>query len=182
MESNQARLRAFIAENNQALFRQLRLFVIRAGYQPDPLATELLSEVTVEALAHAERFEAARHPMSWLLGIGANLLRRRIADHARRNQREPLARDLYTDVEDAMSDGELFDWIVANTNNTQTDDKVNLLLADLSPEEGRIVRLAIIHNLSSETVAEALGINPGAARMRLHRALRRLRAAHQVAD
>jgi DNA-directed RNA polymerase specialized sigma24 family protein len=39
------------------------------------------------------------------------------------------------------------------------------------------LRLAVLHDLTGEALAQELGIKPGAARVRLHRALNRLREA-----
>ena len=73
----------------------LRVYALRAGLAGDEDTTgELLNSVVVEALAHAQRYDPARPPRAWLLGIAANLVHRRQVEMARLNQREPLASDL----------------------------------------------------------------------------------------
>jgi DNA-directed RNA polymerase specialized sigma24 family protein len=104
--ANQAHIRQFIAGENAALLRTLRMYVAKAGLASGEAARraaeDLLNEVVVEALEHAERFNPALAPMAWLLGIAANLIRRWQADLARRSRREPLARDLQ-DQDDPLS-------------------------------------------------------------------------------
>jgi DNA-directed RNA polymerase specialized sigma24 family protein len=53
------------------------------------------------------------------------------------------------------------------------------MLALVAPEDQRVLRLAILADFQRETLARELGISPVAARVRLHRALNRLRSAWQ---
>jgi RNA polymerase sigma-70 factor (ECF subfamily) len=55
-------------------------------------------------------------------------------------------------------------------------------LAQLSEEDQEMVTLIAWDGLSPTQAAQALGIEPGAARVRLHRARRRLRSALQQGD
>lgn len=186
-----SRLRQFIESEANGMLGTLRFYLFRAGLggrgQPlDSAADELLSEVIAEALAHEDRFVSTGQPRAWMLGIAANLVRRRQVEFARRDQREPLVRDLYPGLEEAMSDDELFDWMIqrADTDTIEQleqDQAAVALLNAVSPDDARVLRLAIINSLDGEALAQALGISPGAARVRLHRALNRLRAAHQEA-
>lgn len=182
------RLRQFIEHQSDALLSILRYYLYRAGLSGRDLpleaaARDLLNEVVAEALAHESRFDPAADPRAWLLGIAANLVKRRQQDLARRQQREPLVRDLHPDIEAGMSDDELFDWL-ADIAETMPDalelrQDVNQLLAAVSADDAHIVRLAIMNGLDGDSLAAKLGIAPGAARVRLHRALIRLRQAHQ---
>jgi RNA polymerase sigma-70 factor (ECF subfamily) len=184
--ANQDLLRQFIAEKNEALLGTLRLYVVRAGLaggrDAAPAATELLNQVVVQALAHAERFRPSGQPMAWLLGIAANLIRRRQAERATRNRREPLVRDLYAGVQDAWSEDELFDRVASldvgePIADWEANEAASAILAHVSEDDGRVLRLAILYDLNGRALAQELGITPGAARVRLHRALNRLRAA-----
>ena len=91
-------LRDYIAAESDQLLAVLRMYVVRAGLasfaEAAPIAEELLNDVVIEALEHSDRFTPGRAPLNWLLGIAANLIKRRRAARARRMQREPLARDL----------------------------------------------------------------------------------------
>jgi RNA polymerase sigma-70 factor (ECF subfamily) len=177
-------LRAFIEAEADRLLGILRYYLVRANLT-DPQgatlgATELLNEVVVEALEHAERFRPSGQPMAWLLGIAANLIKRKQARRATRNRREPLVRDLYPATMDAMSESELFDRIASLTTTTPLDEweaneAASELLAGLSENDQRVLRLAILHDLDGQALAQELGVSPGTARVRLHRALKRLR-------
>lgn len=184
--ASEARLRQFLQHESESLLRTLRYYVARAGLgAPEYTATELLNEVVVEALEHADRFRPGGQPRAWLLGIAANLIKRRQAELARRSHREPLVRDLYPDPEDALSEDELFDRFAAlATDNPaerlEEDEQVSAMLAHLSVDDRRVVWLAVLNGLDGQALAQELGVRPGAARVRLHRALRRLHAALQT--
>ena len=162
----------------------LRYYLYRAGVDGqtlDAAASELWNDVILEALHHEGRFPNGVQPRAWLLGIAANLVKRRQAELSRLNRREPLARDLYPD--DAMSDDDVFDLIAELTSASyeiDADETVGALLATLSTEDQQVVRLAIIHGLNGEALANELGVSRGAARVRLHRALGRLRQAYTL--
>src|SRR5690349_2492914 len=73
----EARLKDYLEHENESLLRTLRMYVARASLaegetQIRRVADEVLGEVTIEALAHADRFDASRAPAAWLLGIAAN--------------------------------------------------------------------------------------------------------------
>ena len=181
-------LRQFIAEDSDGLLGTLRYYVFRAGLtgqeQPlDAAAHELLNEVVIEALEHEDKFRVTGQPRAWLLGIAANLIKRKQADVARRRRREPLARDLYPGDQDALSDDDLFDWMASLSGSSsvqelESDEQVNAIMAGVSPDDQHVLRLAILHGLDGEALGEALHVTPGAARVRLHRALNRLRASY----
>jgi RNA polymerase sigma factor (sigma-70 family) len=184
--ASRTRLRQFIQEETQTLLETLRYYVIRARLADAQGATlaavELLNEVVVEALEHADRFRPSGQPMAWLLGIAANLIKRKQAERATRNRREPLVRDLYLDTQDALSEDELFDRLAALTEvelaqDWESNQAASAILAYVSKTDQHILRLAVLHDLNGEALAQELGVTPGAARVRLHRALNRLRAA-----
>lgn len=173
---NRTRLRQFIEDESPVLTRTLGYYLNRAGLTVS--ASELLNEVVVEALQHEDRFNPSRQPRAWLLGIAANLIRRKQAELARLNRREPLARDLYPG--DEPSDDEVFDWLavfggVETLEALEANEAAQALLAGAPPDDAHILRLAILNGLDGEALAQELGVTPGAARVRLHRALNRLR-------
>jgi RNA polymerase sigma-70 factor (ECF subfamily) len=178
-EEATARLKGFMETESGALLDSLRLYLSRAGLAADHTPHELLNEVVIEALKHAHRFDPNRQPMAWLLGIAANLIKRKQAELTKRNRREPLARDLFPDAEDFMSDDEIFEQITklaaSPSQELEASEQVTLLLAGLPETDQEVLRLAIIHELDGEALAQVLGITPGAARVRLHRAMNRLR-------
>ncbi len=91
--------------------------MVRAGLAGDEDALgELLNSVVVEALAHAQRYDPARPPRAWLLGIAANLVRRRQVEMAQRNRREPLAGDLVDGSQAGLGEDELFERLAAHSS------------------------------------------------------------------
>jgi RNA polymerase sigma factor (sigma-70 family) len=189
--ANRTLLRRCIEEQTQTLLGTLRYYVVQAGLADSQGATlaavELLNELTVEALEHADRFRPSGRPMAWLLGIAANLIKRRQAERATRSHREPLVFDLYPGGHDALSEDELFDRLAALTpadpaQALEAGEEVSAILAHVSEDDQRVLRLAVLYDLNGKELAQELGITPGAARVRLHRALNRLREAWQAQE
>lgn len=191
-QQHMSRLRHYIATEAAELTRTLRYYLLRAGSSVqaealDSATSELLNEVVVEALTHEDRFRSEMHPRAWLLGIAANLIKRRQSEFARQQRREPLIRDLYPGMEDVMSDDDLFDLMIewadaSHTDVLERDTMISMLLDTLSPQDSQILRLALLHGLNGDTLARELGISAGAARVRLHRAIHRLRIAYQTQE
>jgi RNA polymerase sigma-70 factor (ECF subfamily) len=189
--ANRTLLRRFIEEHAETLLGTLRCYVVRAGLADRQGATlaavELLNEVVVEALEHADRFRPSGQPMAWLLGIAANLIKREQAGRATRNRREPLVRDLYPHAQAAISEDDLFDRLAALdvsdlAQDLEASEGVSAILTHVSENDQRVLRLAVLHDLNGEELAQALDVTPGAARVRLHRALNRLREAWQAQE
>lgn len=181
LTANRDYLRQFLQSETDGLARTLRLYAWRAGLPADESSVgELLNETVVEALAHAERFDINRSPRAWLLGIAANLVRRRSAAVARLNAREPLAADL-SPGSLGLSEDAVFERLAVMGHDISSEADVLLIqqirdaLGLLSAEDQKIIRLFAEGGLSGEALGQALGIRPGAARVRLHRALSRLR-------
>jgi RNA polymerase sigma-70 factor (ECF subfamily) len=182
--ANRIRLRRFIEEQADDLLGTLRVYVARAGLAHGEgvtlAAVELMNEVVVEALEYAGRFRPDGRPMAWLLGIAANLIRRRQTRYAVDGRREPLARDVCRG--ETWSEDELFDYLATlavegPAEEVEARAEVERLLARVSKSDRRVLRLAIMHDLNGKELAQALHVTPGAARVRLHRALNRARDA-----
>ncbi|MDX1994008.1 MAG: sigma-70 family RNA polymerase sigma factor [bacterium] len=182
------RLRQFIEQESGAMQKTLRFFLVRAGLSDglEDAASELWNEVVVEALKQEGRFRAGAQPRPWLVGIAVNLIKRRKVESLRRRWREPLVRDLYP--EDELSDDELFDRVAEmNTLSAEMETEsaaygaMKTLMAALSAEDQRVLSLAVVHNMDGKALADELGTTPGTARVRLHRALTRLRTAYEQA-
>jgi RNA polymerase sigma-70 factor (ECF subfamily) len=120
-------------------------------------ATDLTAETFARALVAMRRQRGGDHT-AWLYGIARNLLadyrrRQRVEDAARRKLAMPL-----------------------RTWSDYREDEVDVPGLDELPEPDRqALELRIVDDLSYDAVAERLGVTPGAARMRVHRALSRLR-------
>jgi RNA polymerase sigma-70 factor (ECF subfamily) len=178
-----------IQEHAARLLGTLRLYVLRAGLaygeQAQVVALELLQETVVEALDHADRYRRDSQPMAWLLGIAINLMKRRKVANARQAQREVLLGKLVLQTPQLISEADLLDRLIAfpqagPEQQIEADEQARDLLALVSIEDQRVLRLALLADCDCEALARYLGTNPGTARMRQHRALKRLRAAWSV--
>jgi len=101
--------------------------------------------------------------LPWLLVTTVNLSRnlRRSTARYQRFLRTAPRESTTTDGPDA-ADGE-------------THDRLAASLADLSPVDGALLVLTALDDVPVAQAAEAVGVTPGAARVRLHRARARLR-------
>src|SRR5689334_24680774 len=110
VQGGRRRLEVFIESEGGSVAKAVRYYVLRAGLASGvgvaQLADELFNDMVVEALRSADRLKPDMHPKPWLLGIAANLVKRRRTEMAKRDRREPLMRDLYPDMEDTLSDDE----------------------------------------------------------------------------
>lgn len=183
---NKQRLVDFLANNVATLLGILRSYVQRMGLargeEVAAVAVEVLQEVVIEALDHADRFDPTGQPMAWLLGIAMNVIKRKKAELARRSQRELSMSDLSLAQQEPLSEDELFDRFTANTaagpeQDIAANEQAEILLSLVSPEDQQILLLAFLYGFERDALAEKLGISPGATRVRLHRALKRLRLA-----
>ncbi len=174
-------LHSFVENNADLLLRTLRSYARRAGFTESDAAKELLNEVFIEALEHAERFDSSRQPMAWLLGIAANLICRKKAKTARRNKHEIRARACGSN-DKALSEDEIFERLAhfsveSAAEETEANEEVNRMLALVGEEDQKVLRLAVLEEMDGKSLAQAIGIAPGAARVRLFRAIGRLREA-----
>lgn len=186
-------LSAFITAESDALCRILRSYVIRFGLaevaEAEAVAHDLLNDVVVEALAHADRFDPQRSAQAWLLGIAANLIRRGREERSRRDQHEGFILDMaQAKAADAEADDTHFDHLAAVASSG--DDPAHIsernaalvrLMGLVSAADQQVIRLAVLFDLDGDELARELGTTAGAARVRLHRALRRLRTAVEAA-
>jgi RNA polymerase sigma factor (sigma-70 family) len=184
MESRR-RLEAVIDSERTQLLKTLRFYVLRAGLASgrdgDIVAQELLNETVFEALRSVHRLKPEMNPHPWLLGIALNLIKRKQVDIAKRERREPLVRDLLPDSQFTLSDDDLFDQLPQLVDTAfdefEVKDEIADMLRYLSESDSQVLKLAVAHDMNGEALAQALHISPGAARVRLHRALNRLRRA-----
>ena len=175
-----------ITDNVASLLGILRSYVKRmglaSGEEVPAAAVEVLQEVVLEALDHADRFNPTGQPMAWLLGIAINVIKRKKAELVKRSQRELSMSDLSLKQEEGLSESELFDQLMANSSagpeqEIAANEQAELLLSLVSPEDQHVLMLAFLQGFEREALAQKLGISTGATRVRLHRALKRLRLA-----
>ncbi len=104
----------------------------------------------------------------WLFGIARLCL----ANAARSTHR---AGRLGERLADSFIDGAIPDPSTAHEHRAE-QQRVHEALARLSPEDGELVTLIAWEGLTPAQAATVLGLSPGTARVRLHRARIRLRA------
>ena len=156
--------------------RQFILGVLQRYSRSTDTAQDLLQETFFQAIRSAPRFRGASKITTWLYSIAKNVaLQRGRTD------------DRYTHVED-----DTLNRMVSNTHGpafgTRTttspagatvDSEERKLLyeaMDELPDSYReIIALRDLQELSTDEVADELDITPGNARVRLHRARKRLR-------
>jgi RNA polymerase sigma factor (sigma-70 family) len=155
----------FYREHVEAVQR----FVARRVDDPY-LAADLTADVFVAAIESARTFRPSRgEPVAWLFGIARNVVageHRRSATEARRAARV-RGRDLV---------GE--DDLAALHSRIDAESAARSLyreLGRLSGGERAVLELVVLDGLTVAGASRALGINPVAARVRLHRARRSLR-------
>ncbi len=167
----------------------VRRFNLALGDQAVTVALEVLQEVAVEALEHADRF-AIRHtrqPRAWLLGIALNVIRRKRVEEARRSRREWQLGRLSGLHPEAANEHELLDQLMQSQAEDPeqeflSKEQVSAMLSLVAEEDREILRLAFLEGFQREALAQWLGTAPSTARMRLHRALGRLRSAWRQYD
>ncbi len=139
----------------------------------DPFqAADLTAEIFIAAIGSAHTFrEASGSELGWLYGIARNVL----SSDRRRTAREQVAtgrlagRRLLDDDDIAR----LEDRIDAES----AARAAHAALAGLADDERAVLELVAVDGLAVKDAAAALGISPGAARVRLHRARRSARSA-----
>ena len=149
-------------------------FLARRGTTPEDLA-DAVAQTFVEVIGSASRYDRARgNPTAWLFGIAAHT-----ASAQWREQRRSAG------IVAAVAGRRLLDEDDYARLETRIDaSRLQQPLADalgsLAPAERELVELVDIDGLAPGDAGRALGIKPAAARMRLTRGRRRLRAALAV--
>jgi RNA polymerase sigma factor (sigma-70 family) len=155
----------FYREHVEAVQR----FVARRVDDPY-LAADLTADVFVAAIESAGTYRRTRgEPVAWLFGIARNVVageHRRNAKDARRAARV-RGRELVGEDDLAALHARIDAEAAARSLYRELDQ--------LSPGERAVLELVFLDGLTVADAARALGINPVAARVRLHRARRSLR-------
>lgn len=171
------RIRAAIEVEHDALLRSVMLLVVKTERRhrwsdAREIASEILQNAVQEALNHADQFDVTRSATAWVRGIAARLLLNRHRAEAR-NRRCVSASVLGDDA-----------WAAAleqmSTDPTDTSIACRLDLKQalnrISESEQKAIELRYFQGLDGQELADALGVStPGAARVRLCRALQSLR-------
>lgn len=140
-------------------------------------AADLCSETFAAVLAGISRFDPARGSASqWLYGIARHLLYRYWRDLRVRNEaRDDLG------MAPVELDGDTAA-MVARIDAAASLSALDRALAMLPTGHRRAVELRVLAELDYAEIADVLGCRPGAARVRVHRGLRRLRTVMEERD
>src|SRR5262249_11728678 len=143
-------------------------FVARRVSDPY-LAADLTADVFVAAIESAGTYRRSRgEPVAWLFGIARNV----VAGERRRAARELRGTERFRGREllDEADLGALHERIDAAAEMRALHGR----MARLPNNERAVLELVALDGLTPGQAAHALGINPVAARVRLHRARRAL--------
>jgi RNA polymerase sigma factor (sigma-70 family) len=140
--------------------RFLRFLERRVGRRE--LAEELLQEAFVRGLTRADSVQASESAVAWFY----RLLRNALVDHHRRQDSERRALQAVAAQPTEPTDQELM-----NTVCACVDD----LLGTLKPEYAQALRSVDMNGDSVSSFATEIGITPGNAAVRVHRARQAMR-------
>ena len=131
-------------------------------------ARDVVQETYLRAWKAIGKFRGDSQFSTWLYRITANTASTQV--HRRRRQRaEPFAEGF--DPADDRAEQQ----ITQSAESAESLDRISAALDDLPAKLRSAVVLKDVYGLSHEAIAEELGISVSAAKVRLHRARRKLR-------
>ncbi len=131
-------------------------------------ARDVVQETYLRAYRSIGRFRGDSSFTTWLYRITANCASSSLGTRARRRA-EPLHDDAVLVDEDPRHDP------VARSEGVAVRERLTSALADLPPRLRAVVVLRDVYDLPHEAIASELGISESAAKVRLHRARRKLK-------
>ena len=131
-------------------------------------ARDVVQEAYLRAYRSIGRFRGDAQFSTWMFRITANCAATHLG-RRRRHRHDPL--DDEADVADTTPDHDP----AQAASAALLRDRVEAAVADLPPRLRAVVVLRDIYDLNHAQIAEELGISESAAKVRLHRARRRLR-------
>jgi len=132
-------------------------------------ARDVVQEAYLRAYRGIERFRGEARVTTWLYRITANCASTQLGSR-RRHRHEPL--DVTVEPPDSTPASDPLDRAVA----ADLRATVEVAIAELPPRLRAVVVLRDVYDLPHEAIAAELGITETAAKVRLHRARRALRA------
>lgn len=138
-------------------------------------AADLTADIFLAAIASAHRYRARATPKSWLYGIAVVVVaedrRRGVRERARE---ERLRGRIPLEEEDTARIEERIDAAARSRRIYRAMDR-------LGKDERAVLELVAIDELTVAEAAAAVGVRPVTARVRLHRARRKVRTALDAA-
>jgi RNA polymerase sigma-70 factor (ECF subfamily) len=176
-ENGQAELVARARLGDQEAFEQLVRETYAATYTlayrltgDEEDARDVVQESYLRAYRGLKRFRGDAQFTTWLYRITANCAATYLGKRSRRRT-EPLPDELQVADTDPERDP------AARADATLLRDRLEDALGDLPPKLRSVVLLRDVYDLPHEAIAAELGISESAAKVRLHRARRKLREA-----
>jgi RNA polymerase sigma-70 factor, ECF subfamily len=131
-------------------------------------ARDVVQETYLRAFKGLKNFRGDAQFTTWLYRITANCANTHLSRRVR-HRHDELADDAHIPDLDPGNDP------TARADATVLRDRLNDALRELPPRLRAVVVLRDVYDLSHEDIAAELGISETAAKVRLHRARRRLR-------
>lgn len=138
-------------------------------------AADLTAEIFLAAIDSAHRYQPRGTPKSWLYGIARVL----VADDRRRRGRERAGEERLRGS--ALLDEEEAARIDARIDAAAQSRRLYEAMGRLPEAERAVLELVAIDELTVAEAATAVGVRPVTARVRLHRARRKLGAELETA-
>jgi RNA polymerase sigma factor (sigma-70 family) len=132
------------------------------------VADDLAQETFLRLMRYRESFRGDAKLATWLYRVARNVC----SDHFQRRARD-RAVDAQWSREAAMS---------RDAGESPGDEILERALAKLAPDRREALVLVRYHGLSYDEVAQVLGCEPGAARVRVHRAMKELRDIYRTLE
>ncbi len=142
-------------------------------------AEDLAQDVFEKAQRAIGAFRGESRVLTWLYRVATNAAIDRLrsagrgADHTREDTADPLAPDVSEAAEERSLDGDL--------DRTRMRECILRVVEQLPASQRAAILLGELRGSSDRELADALGISLGAAKIRLHRARRVLKAALEQA-
>lgn len=162
---------AWYEDHRSSVYRYVRFRVATRE-----IAEDITSEVFMKALRALQRYDPDKAaPRTWLLRIARNA----VTDHLRSLKRRGSLHVSLDRVPDLVAD------VPSQEERVIKQERIQKLLngtRKLRKADQEILSLRYGSGLGNREIAESLDITPNAVAVRLHRALKRLRAAVQSPD
>lgn len=150
---------------NQRLFR-----VARGIVSDDGEAEDVVQEAYLLAFEHLAKFEGRSRFSTWLTRIAVNE-----ASARRRRRRRVLVVDLHEAEAIAVAGANPLDEADEQASMRELGDVLRQAVEELPSDFRAVFTLRLVEGLSTDEVAECLGLSPENVKVRLHRARTRLR-------
>lgn len=139
-------------------------------------AVDLVQEVFLGVYRNLERFRGDAKFSTWVFRIVHN----KSVDMLRRSANAPGAGD----SEDIIANLPAIESYEpdAQLTSTQRNERVQMMLAALPPEQRWVVELKIFQALTFEEIAELQGVSDNTAKTRFYSALKRLQKTMNIAE